>query len=71
MLKLFISLDLSPVQGDEYGSICILVHVDIQHRCMKIFFSLYAFSFFIKNQGRAWCHTPLIPALGRQRQADF
>jgi hypothetical protein len=24
-----------------------------------------------KNLGWAWCCTPLIPALGRQRQADF
>jgi hypothetical protein len=22
-------------------------------------------------QSRAWCHTPLFPALGRQRQVDF
>jgi hypothetical protein len=26
---------------------------------------------FKKNIARQWWHTPLIPALGRQRQADF
>jgi hypothetical protein len=23
------------------------------------------------QEGRAWCHMPLIPALGRQRQTNF
>jgi hypothetical protein len=31
-----------------------------------------AFPFLIhKIIAGQWCHTPLIPALGRQRQADF
>ena len=38
----------------KYGSICILLHVDIQlcqHHLLKmLFFPLYNFSFFVKNQ---------------------
>ena len=30
MLRSLIHLDLSFVQGDKYGSICILLHADIQ-----------------------------------------
>jgi hypothetical protein len=35
--------------------------------------SLHTFHTSVKNPctSRAWWHTPLIPALGRQRQADF
>jgi hypothetical protein len=29
------------------------------------------FKLKIKERGRAWWRTPLIPALGKQRQADF
>jgi hypothetical protein len=48
-------LDLSFVQGDKYGSICIHLHSNIQfdqHHLLKIlsFFSSAYFGFFIKNQ---------------------
>jgi hypothetical protein len=32
---------------------------------------LLAFTFKNRDIGRAWWLTPLIPALGRKRQADF
>ena len=55
MLKSLIHLDLSFVQGDKYGSICILLHADFQsdqHHLVKMlsFFPLYDFGFFVKNQ---------------------
>jgi hypothetical protein len=55
MLTSLIHLHLSFVLGDEYGSICIILQVDIQleqHHSLKMFsyFPLYGFIFFIKNQ---------------------
>ena len=54
MLRSLIHLDLSFVQGDKYGSICILLHVVIQldqHHLFKMLFSpLYNFCFSVKNQ---------------------
>jgi hypothetical protein len=38
--------------------------VDDRHNYEKIILSLYI-------QARQWWHTPLIPALERQRQTDF
>jgi hypothetical protein len=50
-----IHLDLSFEQGDENGSICILLHFDHQlnqHHVLKMlsFFPLDVFSFFVKYQ---------------------
>jgi len=46
-------MDLSFVRGDGYGSICILLHAEIQldqhHRLKMLFFPLYVFGFFVKN----------------------
>lgn len=54
-LRSLICLDLSFIQGHKYGSILILLHVDIQlvqQHLLKIlsFFALYGFGFLIKNQ---------------------
>ena len=48
-------------QGQFTGELC------------KFFGSFQRPLWLKKNSGlsRAWCRTPLIPALGRQRQADF
>jgi hypothetical protein len=50
-----IHLDLSFVQGDKNGSVCILLHADhhlSQHHLLNImsFFPVDGFSFFVKNQ---------------------
>ena len=53
MLRSLIHLDLSFVHGDRYGSIFILLHVDIQHHLLNMFsfFHLIFFAFFfIKGQ---------------------
>jgi hypothetical protein len=54
MLRSLIHLDLSFVQGDRCGSICILLHADIQleqHHLLKMLssFLLSMSGFFIKN----------------------
>jgi hypothetical protein len=55
MLRCLIHLDLSFVQSDTYGSICILLHADTQldqHHLLKVFFfffPLYDFGIFVKN----------------------
>ena len=39
--------------GDQYGTICTLLHADIQleqHHSLKTLFSLYGLGFFVKNQ---------------------
>jgi hypothetical protein len=49
----FIHLDLSFVQGDRYGSICILLHADIQfdqYLLLKMLSFLCISNFFIKIQ---------------------
>ena len=53
--EVFDTLDLSFVQGDKYGSICILLHADIQldqHHLLKMlsFFHYMVLTFFVKNQ---------------------
>jgi len=55
MLKILAYLDLSFVQGDKYGYICIILCVNIlidqHHRSrMLSFFPFYAFVFCVKNQ---------------------
>jgi hypothetical protein len=56
MLKSLIHLDLSFVADNKYGSICILVHANIQLVKATPFledafiFPLYDFGFFVKNQ---------------------
>jgi hypothetical protein len=53
-LSSLIHLDLSFVQGDEYGSIFIFLHADSQLTSTIVkdafFFPLYMFGFFVKDQ---------------------
>ena len=55
MLRSLIHLDLSFVQGDKYGSICILLHADIQldqHHLLKMlsFFHCMVLASLSKSQ---------------------
>ena len=73
MLRSLIHLEMSFVRGDEYETICILLHADIQldqHYLLKMFsfFPLYGYAFLVKNQDsvgiwvyfRVFCSIPLI-----------
>ena len=59
----------------RYNSMSAGLALDLMLSCCKAFakFSFLQFSagFLKAVPGRAWCCTPLILALGRQRQADF
>ena len=49
-LRSLIHLDLNFVQGDRYGSICILLHADIQldqHHLLKMFSLFHCMSWFL------------------------
>jgi hypothetical protein len=63
MWKFLIHLDLSFVQGDSNGSICILLQANLQlnqHNLLKnaVFFPLDSFSSFVKDQVTidVWVH---------------
>jgi len=61
MWRSLIHLDLSFIQGDKSGSICILLHADRQlnqHHLLKILFLLDGFSSFVKDQVTriVWVH---------------
>ena len=50
MLRSLVHLDLSFVHGNRYGSIFILLHIDIQSFVEYFFcFPFYIFCFFVKN----------------------
>jgi hypothetical protein len=55
MLRSLIHLNVSFVQGDNYESMFIFLHINSQldhHHLLKLlsFFPLYMFGFFVKNQ---------------------
>jgi hypothetical protein len=54
MLRSLIHVNLNYVQGDRYGSICIILLTGIQLDQPfvedAVFFPLYGFGFFIKDQ---------------------
>jgi len=63
MWRSLVHLDLSFVQGDKHGSICILLHVALQlnqHHLLKMlsFFPFDGFGSFVKNQVTigVWVH---------------
>jgi hypothetical protein len=55
---------------DQLSNLIKLYYFKIKSHLLYLKYALYPGQ-KMKSLGRQWCCTPLIPALGRQRQADF